>query len=335
MAHTHASPLVRFFQWNDIHVADPAVAGRRRVHAGAIERARWASECARGMHGVNGADFILSAGDLIDGDCPDYDADFAMLKREVLAPAGVPYFPCAGNHENRAGEGDPDANAAYHRACGRGTLNYTFIAAGILFVVLDSSGSDKGPDERTALRAARLRKALASNPRYPAIIATHVPVLPVREPGVLEKSFNYPGWVNRDASLLEAVKEQHDRIIAILSGHVHITGAVRCPRHGVYQIVTAGLAGYPADFAAYEVFADRIDVTMHRPPAHLLPETTPRASLHGRPRHAIDFTDSNHPDHDRYLWGNANERRFSIALVGARRPHEAARFTHADPTSID
>lgn len=334
MAHPPAAPLARFFQWNDIHVADPAVAGRRRVHPGAIERARWASECARGMHGVAKPDFILSAGDLIDGDCPDYDADFAMLQREVLTPMGLPYFPCAGNHENRAGEGDPDANAAYRRACGE-LLNYTFIAAGILFIVLDTSGSDKGPDERTALRAVRLYKALASHPQHPAVVVTHVPVLAVREPAVLEKSFNYPGWVNHDKSLLDAVKQHHERIIAILSGHLHITGVVRCPKHGVYQITTAGLAGYPADFASYDVFADRIDVTMHRPPAHLLPETTPRASLHGRPRHAIDFTDANHPDHDQYLWGHAGERRFAIALDGSRRPYNAARFTRAEPMPID
>ena len=100
-----------------------------------------------------------------------------------------------------------------------------------------------------------------------------------------------------------------NKVLAVLSGHLHITGSV--VKDGIHHISIAGLASYPHDIALYSVFSDRIEVEVIRVPSDLL---MPVTNIHGARRHKKDFTDSTHPSYTQYIMGNENERRFSMQL---------------------
>jgi hypothetical protein len=91
--------------------------------------------------------------------------------------------------------------------------------------------------------------------------------------------------------------------------------------------VTSGTAGYPAEFASFDVWPDRIEVQVHSAPAHLLGNVA-AGNIHGAARHGIDYTDNAHPDAESYVRGNADERRFAIPLVGAKRPARTQARAH-------
>ncbi|MCX5659697.1 MAG: metallophosphoesterase, partial [Planctomycetota bacterium] len=116
--------LFRFFQWNDLHVRDQAIPGRGRGYPRCNEKAAWARSLVPGSPaganpiGASGEpieppDFIVSAGDIVDGEIADYGLDFAYQRRHILDGLTVPFMPCLGNHENRQGEGEPAVNRAY------------------------------------------------------------------------------------------------------------------------------------------------------------------------------------------------------------------------------
>ena len=76
-----------------------------------------------------------------------------------------------------------------------------------------------------------------------------------------------------------------------------------------------------------DVLADRLDVQMHPVPEEMW---EPGGNIHGRPRHDRDFTDSDHPTPERYVWGNADEQQRIIPL-----PDTGARATEAtDPPQL-
>lgn len=103
--------------------------------------------------------------------------------------------------------------------------------------------------------------------------------------------------------------EHADSIVAVLSGHLHLTGVV--VRKGVHHVSVSGTASYPCDFASFDVFPDRIRMRLHSLPAKL---QTPDTNIHGRRRHKVDFTDATHPTPESYVRGNPSERDVEIAL---------------------
>jgi hypothetical protein len=153
------------------------------------------------------------------------------------------------------------------------------------------------------------RRAIEASPDVPKIVCCHIPLAPLRMESVLAKSFGFASYVACDDELLKVIDAHSDRILAVLSGHLHLSGAVK--RKGVYHVVTSGTASYPCDFASYEVFADHIRVRMHSLPRELV---TPMTDIHGKPRYKIDYTDAEHPTHQLYVAGNASERAFDIPL---------------------
>jgi len=56
---------------------------------------------------------------------------------------------------------------------------------------------------------------------------------------------------------------------------------------------------------------------MHPAPERLLDK---KGNIHGIPRHKQDYIDADHPTHERYLWGNPEEREITIPLEGTKRP---------------
>lgn len=309
----------RFFLWNDLHVRDPEAP---RPHAGypyANEKARWALEWAQGKRGLEPPDFVLSAGDLIDGEMEDYHLDFAYLRSAILDRLPVPFFPCVGNHENGQGEGIPSQNVPYDRAFGADRHNYVFTYGGLAFIVVDTSGGHRSPDEVTAARHAFVERALAATRGWPVLVVTHIPLVAMREEGPLKASFGFSSWRVLDTRMLELLEAQAERVIAVLCGHLHLTGVRR--QKGIYHLMPAGTCGYPSDFASFDVFCDRLRVRMHRAPERWLDRS---GDIHGRPRHERDYTDAEHPDHESYVWGQAGERDVTIPLTGLRCPDPQA-----------
>jgi hypothetical protein len=312
---TTAGLRFRFFLWNDMHVRG---AHSRQPRCSFInDRAGWAVECARGLHGFTPPEFIVSAGDIIEGEGENEDRrrDFEYMKTQVIAPIGLPFLPCVGNHENGDGEGEADKNEPYDHFFGPQWHQYIYTRGGIGFIVVDTSGAQRVSDAVTAARNAFLERGLAKLQGMPVMIVTHAPLIAMREAAVLKESFGFPHWKVQDPGLLEIVERNSERVIAVLGGHLHIT----CVREqkGIYHIVPAGTYGYPSDFASFDVYGDRIEVQMHAVPE---PWLSHDCDIHGRPRHKINFNDDEHPDHESYLWGNPSERELVIPLLGLKLP---------------
>jgi len=318
-ARTVGERRFRFLLWNDMHVRDPEAPREYTGYPFANEKAQWAFECAQGRHGIERPDFILAAGDIIDGELADYDLDFAYLKTAIVDRLPVPYLPCVGNHENGQGEGIPQQNVAYDRAFGADRHNYVFTYSGVAFVVVDTSGAHRMPDDVTATRNASVERALSATEGLPVIIVTHVPLIAMREEEPLKASFGFSSWRVLDTRMLDLIEQEADRVIAVLCGHIHLTGVRE--RKGIYHIMPGGTCGYPSDFASLDVFREHIRVRMHRAPQRWLDRGD---DIHGRPRYDHDYTDSEHPGHESYVWGNAQERDFTIPLADEKRPKEYA-----------
>ena len=314
-----ASRHTRFFFWNDLHIRAPALMPTHRTYPGANEKANWAVECALGGEGIEPPDFVASGGDWIQGEIPDFGVDFNYLREHILDRLPMPVLPCVGNHENRQGEGVPERNAAYDAFWGGNRHNYIYTCGGLAFIVVDTSGAQRVGDEVTDARHRFVEQAFVEVTGQPVIVITHVPLIPFRDLEPYRASFGFSTWKVLDEGLLEIVESHADTVIAVLCGHIHLTGARE--RNGIRHIMPGGIGGYPADFAAVDVYADHIDVEMVSAPRHLLDRG---GNIHGRERHGIDYTDGAHPDPESYVRGNPEERRLRIELAGKKRPAAGA-----------
>ncbi len=308
----------RFMMLNDMHLRSPGCdAGN---YPGARERALWALGCVRGDNGFDPADFVIGAGDVIDGHRDAFSDEYAYLRPAFLEKLGVPFLPALGNHETRQGR-SAAGYRAYDEAFGGGMREYVFSCGGIGFIVLDACHDGEPPNEATLRYNMFLQRSLdrLAELSLPAFIVSHVPFTPVRDEAVCAKSFNFGTYYTvPDSQTLATVERHADHVIAVLSGHLHLTGTVE--RRGIHHIVVAGTAAYPSDIATFDVFSDRIDVRVHRAPDDIQDRG---ANIHGRPRHAVDYIDSLHRTHERYLGGNPSERSFSMMLGGEKKPTAA------------
>ena len=295
---------------NDTHLPE-------RSYPGARARAEWAAACVGGGHGFEPVDFVMAGGDIIDGWQRRFTTEYQQLHSWLLKPLSVPFLPCLGNHETNQGH-CPAGYAAYEAQFGPGKCNYLFAYGGIGFIVIDACFDRAPPCEVWDRCHAFLRQALESvaRERLPVFIVSHVPLVPVRDEEVLVESFGFGSYYAvMDPRIRTLVGEYGDGVIAVLSGHLHLTGMM--VHQGVHHLTVSGTAGYPADVATFDLFDDRVDVEVYRVPERLQDRS---ADIHGRPRHEIDYTDSCHPDHERYVSGNRDERSFSIPLNGPKRP---------------
>lgn len=313
MPHHANGRRFRFVVFNDLHVTAPrAASDGRHGYPGANERAAWAVTWARGETGDGpAADVVVSAGDLIHGERDAMDVEYQNLREAVLRPLSRPLLPCAGNHENRQGEGDEGLCLPYEHCHGRGRWNYIFSIGGLWFLVVDTSGGGRNPDAVTARRNAFVARALEFLRGRPAIVVTHVPLVPMRDETVLAKSFGFRSWCNRDPAMLQHIQASADHVLAVISAHLHLTGT--CVRNGIRHIVPSGTASFPSDLAAFDVYPGRIEVRMHTVPASVRGPGEP-GNIHGRERHRREFTDSRHADGREYVRGRDVERSLVIPL---------------------
>ena len=317
------SKLFRFFQWNDFHLHESAKQHPFPAPPGWEDRANWANRAAAGLDPlIAKPDFIASVGDITDGAVDDQFADFTYFKQQSLPRLKVPFLPCLGNHENDGGEGDPKKNRGYDLCFGEGWHDYIYICAGVGFIVIDSSSGELAPCPLTARRAAFFERAIKRLAPMPVFVLTHIPLIAVRDDEALLLSFGANNYKVADTSLLDAIRAHQSRVIAVLSGHLHITAIV--PRDGITHVVPAGTWGYPADLGIVDVFHDRVEFTMQSVPDKLLP---PRnlGDIHGKDRHDIDYTDAQHPDHEQYLRGNPAERKLTLPMPVAKPDPNAPR----------
>ncbi len=284
---------MRFVQWNDQHVSVEPSAYRL-----ANEKQEYLVRATNELR----PDFVISIGDMANA-----PGDLELF-RELVCKLECPLYPVAGNHETVQTEGDPERQKPYNDVFGPRRWNYTFEAGGIVFVALDNSGAPASNSTGCGkLRNDWLRAMLESAADRPVIVCCHIPIVPVREASVLAESFGFASDYAHDGALLDIVSAHADSVIAVLSGHIHLTGAVEIG--GVHHIVTSGSASYPADYSVFDVFDDHIHVQTITLPDHL---QTPDTDIHGRPRWKTDYTDAQHPTHELYIKGNAWEREFDV-----------------------
>jgi 3',5'-cyclic AMP phosphodiesterase CpdA len=304
-------PLLRFVQMNDTHISPTPSA-----YTLANEKLDYL------VHALNAAtyfpvpDFVIGLGDMVNGGgLSSLTPDLTLLKTK-LAALKCPYYPVMGNHEDAQREGDAEYQAPYIAAFGADRVNYTFRAGGMQFVVVDDSGAPKSNQTSSGLaRNQWVRRVFEASPRVPIILCCHIPLVPLREPAVLKQSFGFVSEFAHDDDLLKLVDLHSDRIVAVLSGHLHLTGVLE--RNGVHHISVSGTASYPCDFACYEVFADRLKVWIQSLPAEYL---TPLTDIHGKPRHETDYFDASHSTHESYIRGTPWERTLEVRLGGRKRP---------------
>jgi 3',5'-cyclic AMP phosphodiesterase CpdA len=305
-ANRSRAPLFSFLQLNDTHVdADVGKDGYEKAN----EKARWLIEAAASSRHFARPDFVIGVGDLIHGERIENLGPDLRLFRELLKPLRVPFYPVVGNHEVIQQEGSPKHEQAYHETFGDDRVNYTFTHGGVIFIALNNSGACCVGPAIVKARNDWLRRELECAPGVPKIILCHIPLIPLREEAVLAKSFGFRSYMDRDGETLKIVEAHTDSVIAVLSGHLHLTGVVQ--HKGIFHISIAGTASYPCDYALYKVFSDRIEVAVRQLPAKLV---TPKTNIHGKPRYPQDFVDENHKTPWQYVAGRANERAFIILL---------------------
>jgi len=319
-------PVLRFMQINDTHVyAGPPHPDDH--YALANERFQWVVQSLGNSQ--ESPDFILGLGDLIDGvpqrlgDQVLYD-DLKVFK-DMIRPLRLPFYPIMGNHEVMQREGNPVYERPYRNAFGNDRVNYSFEKAGIVFVMLNNSGATNASREVIHARNEWLRQTLEGTRRQPKILCCHIPLVPFRDEGVLSQSFGFKSYHAHDPVLLGLVEKYADTCIAVLCGHLHLTGMVR--RNDIFHVCLSGTASSPCDYGAlYNVFKEHIEVEIKHLPDKLAKPTPDEhpvgflGSIHGKPRHTVDFVDSDHASATEYQEGRADERRFTIDLPRAKQP---------------
>jgi hypothetical protein len=300
-----SEPLFRFLQVNDLHIQHEG-----KGYKDANLRASWLFDAIEGETHFPKPDFILGIGDLIHGESIEgITAEFQYLRENFLDGLSVPFHHIMGNHECKQNEGNAEFEAPFVQAYGADHLNYRFEHKGIEFIAFNDAGTYCIPEARELARKETLQKLLRKNPALPKIVCCHIPLIPIREESVLAESFGFISYKIKDSATLDVLQAPEHNVLAVLSGHLHLTG--RTVKAGIHHISISGLASYPHDIAMYSVFRDRIDVDVIRIPSDLL---TPATNIHGARRHKKDFTDATHPNYSQYIMGNENERSFSMKM---------------------
>ena len=308
--HANDTALFSFVQLNDTHVNLPDQTGYEKSN----EKLQRIIESIRTQEHFATPDFVLLVGDIIHGGSLDNLLPECKLARQMLSKLGCPYYPVLGNHEVMQQEGSPEYESPYKQVFGADRVNYFFVHKGILFVCINNSGSRGNGDTVSDARNAWLTDVLRAHPDMPKIVACHVPLIPMRQEAVLAESFGFTSYKVEGEGTWEILRAEKETVIAVLSGHLHLTGMVTTD--DIVHICPSGPASYPCHYAHFTVYREHIDVAMHQVPADLV---TPRTNLHGERRHGRTFTDKNHPTPEEYVAGTAHERCQTIPRPGLAR----------------
>ncbi|MEZ6071011.1 MAG: metallophosphoesterase [Pirellulales bacterium] len=297
----------RFLQINDLHLqGDRPITPRR---AASQRRASWLLETIRVGGPATSVDFVLGLGDQVEGgSLEETQADLDAFAGHA-AQWECPFYPVPGNHDIGAHEGEPQWEQPFLSAFDLTATNYSFVRDGLRFLMLNNAGTLACSAVVARRRADWLASQLTTGEKLPTVLCCHVPLLPMRDPEVLAASCRFQPWQCAEPAVLEAVRAHRDQVVAVLSGHLHLTGVVEdC---GVTHVCVAGVATFPSDYAVYTHDDGRLAVEIRQVPPSLL---DPASNIHGPPRHDRDFVDRGHTSPVEYVMGRDDERRFCIDL---------------------
>jgi Calcineurin-like phosphoesterase len=318
----NGSELFSFVQINDTHINVPGNEGYPKVE----EKLRSVISSINSEDKFPLPDFVLFPGDIIQGTKLKFLQPECEFSKNIMDELKCPYFTVVGNHEVLDTENNPRFLNAYERTFGKDRVNYSFVHKGFHFVLFDNSNSLGSIKEATISRNEWLSKTLNEYATYPKIIICHIPLISFREDEILEKSFGHWTYKLRGENTWRIIQKYSNKIIAVLNGHIHLTGVIKTNNYwlsflfsgedDIYHISPSGLASYPCHYAYYKVYENKIDVKMIQVESKLV---TPSSNIHGKLFHNKDFIDAKHKTPESYVCGNSDERVFSIPLSKSKR----------------
>jgi len=307
-----------FVQINDTHLNIPGNEGYPKVE----EKLRSVISSINDEKKFPLPDFVLFNGDIIQGTRLKFLQPECEFSKRILDELKCPYYTVVGNHEVLNTEGNPRFLNAYKRTFGENRVYYSFIHKGFHFILFNNSNGLGKIGGATSDRNEWLKTTLNEYDTYPKIIVCHIPLISFREDQMLLMSFGRWTYKLRGENTWSIIQNHSDRVIAVLNGHIHLTGVIKTNNFwlsslfskddDIYHISPSGLASYPCHYAYYKVFKNRIDVKMIQVDNDLV---TPSSNIHGKLYHEEDFVDSQHKSLEFYVSGNMDERVFSIPLV--------------------
>lgn len=317
--------LFSFVQLNDTHLYLPVEKGYPKTE----EKLRSVISSINVEQNFKLPDFVLFVGDIIDGNKLNLLQPECEYSKMILNELKCPYYTVVGNHEVLHAEGNPRFLNAYIRNFGEDKVNYSFIHKGFQFILFDNSNGMGNGNDESSLRNEWLMATLEKNKNYPKIIVCHIPLVAFREDNILNESFSYWSYKMSGDDTLRIIENHSDKVIAILNGHVHLTGAIKTNNYwlsglypgenDIFHISPSGLASYPCHYAHFTVYENKIDIKMIQVNEDLV---TPSTNIHGKYYHEKDFTDAEHITPESYVTGNKDENKFSILLPEKKRAFE-------------
>ncbi len=303
-------PLFRFAQINDLHMPGPAL---EAADGDARERGRRTRWLVDGLVGESSShesalppvDLVLGAGDFVQGNDAESVSTELDLFASMMRARQVPFYPVLGNHDYDAG--NTEAERRFLEACGQPEPSYSFEHGDIAFIMLDNRPLPS--PELNSQRTEWLRTAFERHGTRPKILCCHIPLVPLRDPRSMERA-GVEGFSPGVAESLSVVVDHSDSVLAVLSGHLHLSG-FRCTR-SIFHICIGGTACFPCDFALYFVYTDRIEVEVRQLPLDLLPE--PVTSGYSSEKLGTDLVDDDHATNIEFIMGTYDERRFVISM---------------------
>ena len=297
--------LFRFAQISDLHMPGPELEAADDAASGRAQRSRWLIDACAGNGELPPLDFILGVGDFVQGDDAASVSTELELFASMVRKTEVPFYPVLGNHDYDAG--NTEAERRFLESCNQPAASYSFQHRDVAFIMLDDRPL-ASPEERNQ-RTAWLRTTLEHHGSAPKILCAHGPLVPLRDQRSMDR-VGGEGVGPVTAETLEVVEDHASSVLAVLSGHLHLSG-FRCTR-SIFHICTAGTATFPCDFALYTVYDDRIEVEVRQLPLDLLPE--PVTSGYSRERLGAELIDDEHATNIEFIMGTYDERRFVIPM---------------------
>ena len=214
--------LFSFVQINDTHLVLPGNKGYPKVE----EKLRSVISSINSEENFALPEFVLFAGDIIEGKRLNLLQPECEFAKSILDQLKCPYYTVVGNHETLNTEGNPRFLNAYIRTFGEDKIHYSFIYKGIHFILFDNSNGLGSSKDVTVLRNKWLKDTLESNSN-PKIIICHIPLVSYREEDKLSNSFGFWSYKLQGDNTLNIIQGFSDKIIAVLNGHVHLTGLIK------------------------------------------------------------------------------------------------------------
>lgn len=302
---TAQTAVMRFVQFNDSHVSFDH---KDTYKQAAMRLSSIISHIAR-QRDHPAPDFALAVGDMGNGSPGIKVKPDNTAVARILRDFPWPMMSTPGNHDYL-----PDKGKSYGNEFGQDLTTYVVQYRGLLFVMINNSDGESAGTEVAELRNAEVKRILDKHRDVPKLIICHIPLIPFRDPDVLEMGTKHKNnFLRGGTELLDIIEAHNDTVIAVLNGHVHLTGRVY--KNGIEHISVSGTAPFPCDYGEYAVYPDRIHVKMRMWGSMKDQWTMGDDHMKNKQRNR----DSTHASHIEYVVGRQDEREFDILLEGRKK----------------